>query len=144
MLNLSSNEALSYRGGAYALADASSGWPCLRELKLHDCELEDRGVEALMAGSWARLEVLDLAINGLTAKAIHALAKAHWPCLRELDLSGEFEEDIDSYATHKLGPTDAAALVAAELPCLEKLRLNAAHLGPEGAAVLAAVLAGLA
>ena len=59
--------------GARALA--ARPWACLRDLKLHCCELGDTGAAALARGKWAALERLNVTgENGIGEAGARALA----------------------------------------------------------------------
>jgi Ran GTPase-activating protein 1 len=90
--------------GAKALAKVTPGWSEIRELGVGDCMLSPKGsallAESLAKGKNAKLEVLRLQYNDITAKALKELASAAQhalPALKKLELNGnKFDEDDNS------------------------------------------------
>ncbi|MBE3046264.1 hypothetical protein IMZ48_27750, partial [Candidatus Bathyarchaeota archaeon] len=80
--------------GAKALAKAVQGWPELQELGVSDCYLTAKGwahvSQALAKGQNAKLEVLRLAYNDITAPGVKSLSEAaeKLPSIRRIELNG--------------------------------------------------------
>jgi Ran GTPase-activating protein 1 len=149
-LNLSDNNFGA--DGAAALAEALSAAPALEELNLRDAALTDDGVvlvlRAVAASGGRGMRVLDLSANEMGTAGAKALRKAlkKMPCLESLmvednELGSGGAKQIAgglSAAVHRalreivaagseIGTAGAMALakVAATLPALESVNLNA-------------------
>ncbi|KAI0916951.1 hypothetical protein AcW2_007209 [Taiwanofungus camphoratus] len=94
--------------GSEAMALALKAWPLLRTLNLSDCVLAEEGevspvLEALVAGSNPKLEVLQLQNNNLETQSFALLAQGlevHLPVLRILEVQwNEVEEDDEGIET---------------------------------------------
>jgi hypothetical protein len=134
-------------GGAAALAAAHL--PALRRLRLRRCALVF-GPAALARAPWAeRLEELDVSGNQIANAAVVALSEAELPRLRSLDVReawpGPAAVDalsrapwlprLERLAAQGGSPELLAALAAAPMPALRRLRLDDAT--PAAAAALA-------
>ena len=73
---------------------AKENWPELLSLDLSNTHISADAMEDLKNGNWLLLEEVTMRYCGLDAKSIAHLVEANWPCLKCLQLEGDFMEAL--------------------------------------------------